>query len=121
MHTYETLKAKTVEELKAMCKDLGLRGYSDLNEDDLIEKLLSSGKLEKLNEIKENEENESEEEAKLKAKEEKEETSLSFKVLRPVKTSTLGDVRKDFSMTKDKLEKDIKLQKAIKLGFVVKV
>ena len=41
---YETLKALTVEELRAKCKDLGLRNYSDLNEDDLIKKIMDSGK-----------------------------------------------------------------------------
>tara|TARA_R110000823_G_scaffold238304_1_gene363657 strand:- start:3581 stop:3904 length:324 start_codon:yes stop_codon:yes gene_type:complete len=43
---YETLKALTVEELKTECKDLGLRGYSRLNEEELISKILDSGKLE---------------------------------------------------------------------------
>ena len=43
---YETLKALTVEELRTKCKDLGLRNYSGLNEDELIKKIIDSGKLE---------------------------------------------------------------------------
>ena len=43
---YETLKALTVEELRAKCKDLGLRNYSDLNENELINKIIESGKFE---------------------------------------------------------------------------
>tara|TARA_R110000737_G_scaffold8063_3_gene23614 strand:+ start:2800 stop:3123 length:324 start_codon:yes stop_codon:yes gene_type:complete len=42
---YETLKALTVEELRAKCKDLGLRNYSDLNENELINKIIDSGKF----------------------------------------------------------------------------
>ena len=43
---YEILKALTVEELRAKCKDLGLRNYSKLNEEELINKILESGKFE---------------------------------------------------------------------------
>tara|TARA_R110002153_G_scaffold232029_1_gene385238 strand:- start:36 stop:380 length:345 start_codon:yes stop_codon:yes gene_type:complete len=43
---YETLKALTVEELRTKCKDLGLRNYSGLNEDELLKKIIDSGKLE---------------------------------------------------------------------------
>jgi len=102
MYNYETLKELTVEELKDMCKDLGLRGYSKLNEDDIIEKLLSSGKLEAKEEIKET-------------------NDLNFEALRTIKTKSKGDVKGKFTLTKEQFEKDIGIQKAIKFGYVVKL
>jgi primosomal protein N' len=39
-YTAESLKEKNVQELKDICKDLGIRGYSKLTEDELIEKIL---------------------------------------------------------------------------------
>lgn len=101
--TVEDLKQKTVEELKALCKDLGLRNYSDLTEDALIEKLLASGKIENNSE------------------EQEVENKLNFEAKRSVSTKSLGDVKGKFSLTKEQFDKDIKLQKAIKHGFVVKV
>lgn len=40
---YESLKSLTVKELKRKCKEMGLRGYSKLNEDGLINLVLRGG------------------------------------------------------------------------------
>ena len=42
MSRAEELKAQTVEELKELCKEMGLRNYSDLKEDELIEKIIKA-------------------------------------------------------------------------------
>ncbi len=39
---FKSLKKKTVKELKYIAKKKGLKGYSNLKEDDLIKKILSS-------------------------------------------------------------------------------
>ena len=44
MLTAELLKDKTVTELKAMCKELGITGYSRLNEAELVAVILDSVK-----------------------------------------------------------------------------
>lgn len=43
----QSLKAKTVRELKAMCKELGITGYSALNEAELIGLILEKQDEEK--------------------------------------------------------------------------
>ena len=63
----DILRAKTVVELKALCKELGLRGYSNLNEDDLIEKIIDSGKYSiESDEVEETEESDEVEETTIR-------------------------------------------------------
>lgn len=108
--TYEQLKAKTVEELKALCKELGLRGYSQLNEEELIEKLLNSGKLE---------EEQPQEEAK--EVDTKEEDLIHFHAKRKVVSIIKYEVLGKFTLTKSEYEKDTKIQHFVKIGFVDRI
>lgn len=111
--TYEQLKAKTVEELKALCKNLGLRGYSQLNEEELIEKLLNSGKLE--------EEVEEVEEVEQPQEKAKEEDLIHFHAKRRVVSIIKHEVLGKFTLTKAEYEKDTKIQHFVKIGFVEKL
>lgn len=58
---------------------------------------------------------------KIKTEAKEVETKLNFEARRSVSTKSLGDVKGSFSLTEEQFEKDIKLQKAIKHGFVVKI
>ena len=47
----EELKTLSVKDLKAKCKELGLQGYSKLNEDELIDLILGAAVVETEEEI----------------------------------------------------------------------
>lgn len=114
--TYEELKAKTVEELKALCKDLGLRGYSQLNEEELIEKLLNSGKLEEEQPQETETETETEEQDNSD-----EEEKIHFNARRKVVSIIKHEVLGKFTLTKAEYEKDTKIQHFVKIGFVDRI
>lgn len=88
----EELELLTVEELKAKCKELGLKGYSKLEKEEVISLLL--------------------------AQDEKEEV-ISLDALRTCVTITRGEVLGKFEISKEDLEKDSKIQKFIEIGFIV--
>ena len=87
---YEQSKALTVKELKALCKEKGLSGYSKLKEEELISLLL--------------EEEEPKDEIIVNAK-------------RRIATICKGDLLGKETYSKKEFEKDYKLQKAIDIGF----
>ena len=87
---YEQLKALTVKELKALCKEKGLSGYSKLKEEELISLLL--------------EEEEPQDEIIVNAK-------------RRIATIFKGDLLGKETYSKEEFEKDYKIQKAIDIGF----
>lgn len=96
----EVLKEKTVKDLKAICKDMGLSNYSKLKEDELIELILSN---------KETEEDSS-----------KEEELIKLHAKRKVVSITKGVVLGKFELTPAEYEKDTKIQYFVKIGFVEK-
>lgn len=90
----EELEALTIEELKAKCKELGLKGYSKLEKEEVVSLLL--------------------------AEDEKEEV-VSLNALRTCVTVTKGEVLGKFEILKEDFEKDEKLQRFIEIGFIVEL
>ena len=88
----EELELLTVEELKAKCKELGLKGYSKLEKEEVVSLLL--------------------------AENEKEEV-VSLNALRTCATITKGEVLGKFEISKEDLEKDSKIKRFIEIGFIV--
>lgn len=88
----EELELLTFEELKAKCKELGLKGYSKLEKEEVISLLLAQ---------------------------DAEEEVISLNALRTCKTSTRGEVLGKFEISKEDFEKDEKLQRFIEIGFIV--
>jgi len=88
----EELELLTVEELKAKCKESGLKGYSKLEKEEVISLLLAQ---------------------------DAEEQVISLNALRTCKTSTRGEVLGKFEISKEDLEKDEKLKRFIEIGFIV--
>ena len=88
----EELELLTVEELKAKCKELGLKGYSKLEKEEVISLLLAQ---------------------------EAEEEVISFNALRTCKILTKGEVLGKFEISKEDFEIDEDLQRFIEIGFIV--
>jgi hypothetical protein len=88
----EGLELLTVEELKAKCKELGLKGYSKLEKEEVISLLLAQ---------------------------DAEEEVILLDALRTCKTVTRGEVLGKFEISKEDLEKDSKIQRFIEIGFIV--
>ena len=88
----EELELLTVEELKAKCKELNLKGYSKLEKEEVISLLLAQ---------------------------DAEEEVISLNALRTCVTITKGEVLGKFEISKEDLEKDSKIQRFIEIGFIV--
>lgn len=99
----EELELLTVEELKAKCKELGLKGYSKLEKEEVISLLLGDDS-EKPDEDEEDEEDEE---------------IFILDALRTCVTVTKGEVLGKFEISKEDLEKDSKIQRFIEIGFIV--
>ena len=108
----EELKKLTEEQLKEVCKKLGLRGYSKLNEDEIIAKIEDSEKVTSIDEVMELLTNEEQ-------KETKEETIKLF--ANRTLASNKGNVLGKFELTEKELESDKRILKALEIGFSVKV
>jgi hypothetical protein len=109
----EELELLTVEELKAKCGELGKKDYEELEKDALISILLAEPKQKKETKGKETKGKET------KGKETKGKELVSLDALRTCKTETKGEVLGKFEISKEDLEKDSKIQRFIKIGFIV--
>lgn len=101
----EELEALTVEELKAKCKELGLEGYSNLKKDGLISLILGDdGEM-----------------PKEELEDDEEEEIFILNALRCCKTETKGEVLGKFEISESDYKKDAKIQRFVKIGFIIEV